>query len=71
MSQQIAIPDDFYIVPSQAASILDVSADELVKMVERGELRDVKRTPGGHRRYNLKEVMALRIARAQVIAADA
>ena len=65
MSQSSAVPDDFYVAPSQAARILKVNADELLRMVARGELRDVKRTPGGHRRYNLREVVALQTVRNQ------
>jgi DNA-binding transcriptional MerR regulator len=57
---QPTIPPDHYIVPSEAARLLDVTIDELRKMHEQGLLEKVRFTPGGHRRYNLREVLQAR-----------
>ena len=59
MSQQTPIvPSGFLIPPSKAAEILGLSVQAVRKLAEQGKL-SAARTPGGHRRYNMREVLAL------------
>ena len=59
MTTAFAVPADFYITPSAAARLLRISVRELDRLQSEGKLRDVIRTPGNHRRYNMREVMSL------------
>lgn len=63
MSDQVVVPEDLYIVPSEAARMLEVSSQDLRQMVEDGLLTNVRFTPGRHRRYNMKEVLQLKKSR--------
>jgi hypothetical protein len=55
----IVVPADFYISPSEAARLLNLSAREIHLLHVRGKLNDVITTPGNHRRYNMREVLSL------------
>ena len=63
MSDQVVVPEDLYIVPSEAARILEVSSQDLRQMVKDGILENIRFTPGRHRRYNIKEVLQLKKSR--------
>jgi excisionase family DNA binding protein len=63
MSDQVVVPEDLYIVPSEAARILEVSSQDLRQMLENGILKNIRFTPGRHRRYNMKEVLQLKESR--------
>ncbi len=56
----VAIPGDFYIIPSDAARLLGVSVRDLARFQREGQLTDVVTTPGGHRRFNMRQVAQLR-----------
>ena len=70
MFDQVAVPEDLYIVPSEAARILEVSSEDLRQMVEDGLLTNIRFTPGRHRRYNMKEVLQLKKSRRARAAAE-
>jgi DNA-binding transcriptional MerR regulator len=53
------------LAPSQVAHLLHVSPQEVADLAETGALRVAARTPGGHRRYELNDVLALRNQREQ------
>ncbi len=59
-------PDDEYIRPAEAASILTVDPRTLVRMADRGDI-EVLRLPSGHRRYRRGDVLAI-IAGRKVVA---
>ena len=59
MVDAIAVPADFYISPSEAARLLNLSAREIHLLQVKGKLKDVVTTPGNHRRYNMREVLSL------------
>jgi len=54
------IPEDFFIVPTEAAWLLGKPVRELIELQESGRLNKVIMTPGQHRRYNMREILALR-----------
>ena len=56
----VAIPNDFYIAPSDAARLLGVSVRDLSQFQQDGQLNDVITTPGNHRKFNLGQVAQLR-----------
>jgi DNA-binding transcriptional MerR regulator len=60
MADAITVPVDFYISPSEAARLLNLSVREVHLLQVRGKLKDVITTPGNHRRYNMREVLSLR-----------
>ncbi len=55
-----AIPADFYIWPSQAARLLKIADHKLDQLRNEGNLHQIKMTPGGKRRYNMREIIRLR-----------
>ena len=59
MTDTIAVPEDFYISPSEAARLLKLSVREIHLLQVQGRLKDVITTPGNHRRYNMREVLSL------------
>ena len=59
MVNPITVPADFYISPSEAARLLDLSVREIHLLQVKGKLKDVVTTPGNHRRYNMREVLSL------------
>lgn len=59
MADTIVIPADFYISPSEAARLLDLSVRDIHLLRVEGKLADVITTPGNHRRYNMREVLSL------------
>ena len=59
MAHNLVVPADFYISPSEAARLLDLSVREIHLLQVKGKLKDVVTTPGNHRRYNLREVLSL------------
>jgi DNA-binding transcriptional MerR regulator len=59
MARDLVIPADFYISPSKAARLLKLSVREVHLLQVAGKLTDVITTPGNHRRYNMREVLAL------------
>ena len=59
MNETTAVPADFYITPSEAARLLDLSVREIHLLQVEGKLKDVITTPGNHRRYNMREVLSL------------
>lgn len=63
MSDQVVVPENLYIVPSEAARILEVSSQDLRQLVKEGMLKNIRFTPGRHRRYNMKEVLQLKTSR--------
>jgi DNA-binding transcriptional MerR regulator len=63
--QTAHVPGDFYIVPAEAARLLGTTARELRALADGGTLHRVRITPGGHRRYNLREVLQVRAARRE------
>ena len=65
-NETLEIPDDFYIVPTEAAWLLNVSVRELTELQDTGKLEDVILTPGHHRRYNMCEVLQVRAERMEV-----
>lgn len=48
------------ISPSQAARLLNVPVRRVRELVDAGDLPVAARTPGGHRRYALHNVLRLR-----------
>jgi DNA-binding transcriptional MerR regulator len=59
MVHYLVVPADFYISPSEAARLLNLSVREIHILQVRGKLKDVITTPGNHRRYNMREVLGL------------
>lgn len=59
MSDDVTVPRDFYISPSEAARLLQVTVKDVYKFQDTGKLRNIRTTPGNHRRYNLYEVLSL------------
>ena len=59
MTDAITVPEDFYISPSEAARLLNLSVREIHLLQVKGKLKDVITTPGNHRRYNMREVLSL------------
>ncbi len=59
MAHDLVVPPDFYISPSEAARLLDLSVREIHLLQVEGKLKDVITTPGNHRRYNMREVLGL------------
>jgi DNA-binding transcriptional MerR regulator len=55
----ITVPEDFYVSPSEAARLLNLSVREIHLLQVKGKLKDVITTPGNHRRYNMREVLSL------------
>ena len=53
-------PAGLLLSASQAAQLLDVSAQEVLALAKAGRLPVAAMTPGGHRRYTLEAVLALR-----------
>ena len=59
MAHNLVVPADFYISPSEAARLLNLSVREIHLLQVKGKLKDVITTPGNHRRYNMREVLNL------------
>ena len=59
MARDLVVPADFYISPSEAARLLNLSVREVHLLQVEGKLKDVITTPGNHRRYNMREVLGL------------
>lgn len=59
MTDSMTVPADFYISPSEAARLLNLSVREIHLLQVEGKLTDVITTPGNHRRYNMREVLRL------------
>ena len=59
MIDQLIVPADFYISPSEAARLLNLSVRDIHLLQVKGKLKDVITTPGNHRRYNMREVLGL------------
>ena len=59
MADTIVVPQDFYISPSEAARLLNLSVREIHLLQVKGKLKNVITTPGNHRRYNMREVLGL------------
>ena len=59
MAHDLVVPADFYISPSEAARLLNLSVREIHLLQVKGKLKDVITTPGNHRLYNMREVLGL------------
>jgi DNA-binding transcriptional MerR regulator len=59
MAHDLVVPADFYISPSEAARLLNLSVRDIHLLQVEGKLTDVITTPGNHRRYNMREVLSL------------
>ena len=59
MIDQLIVPADFYISPSEAARLLNLSVRDIHLLQVKDKLKDVITTPGNHRRYNMREVLSL------------
>jgi len=56
------MPDDDLLTPREAARMLGVRVPTLAWWARTGALKPAVRTPGGHRRYRLADVLAHREA---------
>ncbi len=52
------VPQDQELTTQEAADMLNMSRQYLVRLVDRGDLRCQKKTEGGHRRLSLEDVIA-------------
>ena len=59
VAHDLVVPADFYISPSEAARLHNVSVREHHLLQVKDKLTDVITTPGSHRRYNVREALAL------------
>ena len=57
---KLDVPEHWYVTLNSAAQALGAPKSQIDEMVESGELTCVEHSPGGHRRFQVVEVLTIR-----------